>query len=128
VAGSSSASVWLELAGEVADGVILGAIYSPVYLAEVRRRLAAGAACAERDATSARAREQQQALALIGDDTVDQLTICGTPEERQAAMSRVSGEIDAVMLTMPPFRMDETETAARVLAAAVALDSPRHII
>ena len=32
----------LELAGEVADGVILGAIHSPAYLAEVRRRLAAG--------------------------------------------------------------------------------------
>jgi alkanesulfonate monooxygenase SsuD/methylene tetrahydromethanopterin reductase-like flavin-dependent oxidoreductase (luciferase family) len=166
----------LELAGEVADGVILGAIHSPAYLAEVRRRLAAGAACAERDATSVavramslcaasvdreesrriargaiaytvqyehyrkrmaeegfgelaeivaekvRAHEQQEALALIGDDMVDQFTICGTPEECQAAMSRLSGEIDAVMLTMPPFRMDETETAARVLDAAVALN------
>jgi probable F420-dependent oxidoreductase len=169
----------LELAGEVADGVILGAIHSPAYLAEVRRRLAAGAARADRDAASVivhamslcaasadreesrriargaiaytvqyphyrkriaeegfgalaeavaekvRAHEQDEALALIDDDMVDRFTICGTPAECHAAMRRVSGEIDAVMLTMPPFRMDETETAARVLDAAVALNDPR---
>jgi alkanesulfonate monooxygenase SsuD/methylene tetrahydromethanopterin reductase-like flavin-dependent oxidoreductase (luciferase family) len=39
----------LELAGEVADGVVLGALHSPDYLAQVRRRLAIGAARADRD-------------------------------------------------------------------------------
>jgi probable F420-dependent oxidoreductase len=169
----------LELAGEVADGVVLGAIHSPAYLAEVRRRLAAGSDRAGRDAASivvyavslcaasadreesrsiargaitytaqyphyrqrmaeegfgaqtdaiaakVRAHEQEEALALIDDDMVDRFTISGTPAECRAAMSRISDEIDSVMLTMPPFRMDETETAARVLDAATALNRAR---
>jgi alkanesulfonate monooxygenase SsuD/methylene tetrahydromethanopterin reductase-like flavin-dependent oxidoreductase (luciferase family) len=169
----------LELAGEVADGVVLGAIHSPEYLAEVRRRLAAGADRAGRDASSVtiyaislcaasvdreesrtiargaiaytvqyshyrdrmaeegfgaqveaiaakvRAHEQEEALALIGDDMVDRFTISGTPEECRTAMSRTLSEVDVVMLTMPPFRMDETETAARVLDAAAILNRVR---
>lgn len=39
----------LELAGEIADGVMLGGIHSPQYLEEVRRRVAIGAERAGRD-------------------------------------------------------------------------------
>lgn len=39
----------LELAGELADGVMVGALYSPDHLVDVRQRLAVGAARAGRD-------------------------------------------------------------------------------
>jgi alkanesulfonate monooxygenase SsuD/methylene tetrahydromethanopterin reductase-like flavin-dependent oxidoreductase (luciferase family) len=39
----------LELAGELADGVMVGALYSPEHLVEVRERLAVGAVRAGRD-------------------------------------------------------------------------------
>lgn len=38
-----------ELAGELADGIIVGALHSPEYMEQMRARLAAGAAKADRD-------------------------------------------------------------------------------
>lgn len=45
-----------ELAGEVADGVLIGAIHSPAYMEELRERLATGAARSDRDPEQVRIR------------------------------------------------------------------------
>ena len=170
----------LELAGEVADGVVLGALHSPEYLAEVRRRLARGAERAGRDparlavhafvicaadadaehartlaraslaysaqyphyrrrlkdegfgelgdriAQRVRAHDQAGALGLIDDAMVDRFAVAGTPAECRDRLGHVTAEIDEVKLTLVPFRIDETETAARIrnaLAAASELSA-----
>jgi probable F420-dependent oxidoreductase len=168
----------LELAGEVGDGVVLGALHSPEYLQEVRERLAAGAERAGRDpagltvhalvicaadadaeharllaraslAYSAqyphyrrrlddegfgaaadqigervRAHDQEGALALIDDAMVDRFAVAGTPERCRAQLAELAGGIDEIKLTLVPFRIDETEAAARVVDAVRAASAP----
>jgi alkanesulfonate monooxygenase SsuD/methylene tetrahydromethanopterin reductase-like flavin-dependent oxidoreductase (luciferase family) len=168
----------LELAGEVADGVVLGALHSPEYLAEVRSRLALGAERAGRDpgtltvhafvicaadadpenarmlaraslaysaqyphyrrrlidegfgelgeriAERVRAHDQDAALDLVDDVMLDRFAIAGTPAECRDRLGRLTDEIDELKLTLVPFRIDETEAAARIVDA-VAATSPR---
>ncbi len=165
----------LELAGELADGVVLGAIHSAEYLQEVRRRLAIGAARADRDPAQikvhafllcaaaperqagrdlaraslayaaqyphyrrrlveegfgreaelicehVRAHEQLAALEQVSDTMVDRFAVAGTAQDCREQASRLSQEIDDLVLTLVPFRIDETEAAARVLDAVAAL-------
>lgn len=165
----------LELAGEVADGVVLGAIHSPQYLRAVRTHLAVGAERAGRDpaevrihafalcaasterehgrdlaraslaysaqyphyrrrlaeegfgteadeiAACVRAHDQEAALALVSDELVDRFAIAGTVEECRAQAARLSKQIDQLVLTLVPFRIDEHEAAARLLDGAAAL-------
>lgn len=169
----------LELAGELADGVVLGAIHSPEYLEEVRRRLAIGAARAGRDpaqiqvhafvvcaaapesdqarqlaraslayatqyphyrrrldaegfgeeaeriARHVRAHEQEAALDAVSDSMLNSFAVAGTPGQCREQAAELSREIDDVLLTLVPFRIDERETAARVLDAVAALAHPR---
>jgi alkanesulfonate monooxygenase SsuD/methylene tetrahydromethanopterin reductase-like flavin-dependent oxidoreductase (luciferase family) len=168
----------LELAGEVADGVVLGALHSPEYLAEVRRRLARGAERTGRDpsrltvhafvicaadadiqhartlaraslaysaqyphyrrrlqdegfgelgdriAERVRAHDQVGALDLIDDAMVDRFAVAGTPAQCRDRLARVTPGIDEVKLTLVPFRIDETEAAARIRDAVAAASQP----
>jgi alkanesulfonate monooxygenase SsuD/methylene tetrahydromethanopterin reductase-like flavin-dependent oxidoreductase (luciferase family) len=171
----------LELAGEVADGVVLGAIHSVAYLEEVRHRLAVGAGRAGRDpaelrihafslcavtperqagrdlaraslaysaqyphyrrrlaaegfaaeaeqiADRVRAHDQAAALSLVSDEMVDRFSIAGSSEDCLAAATALSQEIDQLVLTLVPFRIDEAEAARRVLDGVALLAGERRI-
>jgi alkanesulfonate monooxygenase SsuD/methylene tetrahydromethanopterin reductase-like flavin-dependent oxidoreductase (luciferase family) len=172
----------LELAGEVADGVILGAIHSSAYIEDVRRHLAIGAERAGRDpatiqihafvicaadadrdrslglarasiaysaqyphyrrrleeegfgpeaariAAHVAAHEQEAALALVGEAMLERFTIAGTAEECRAQSVRFAAQVDEIVLTLVPFRIDEQEAASRLLIAAAALAGSRATV
>lgn len=169
----------LELAGELADGVMLGGIHSPAYISEVRERLAVGAEradrapgairihafcicaadedrelarglaraslaysaqyphyrrrleeegfgpLAERIATHVAAHEQDAALELVSDEMVDRFAIAGTEAECRAQAARIAADVDELVLTLVPFRIDEREAASRLLVGATALTAAR---
>ena len=51
---------------------------------------------------------------------VDRFAVAGTPEYCRKRLAELARDIDEIKLTLVPFRIDETEAAARVVEAVRA--------